>query len=106
MNPRDSSRYRFTVEVKNHLDNVGKERNRKRELSRKANMLVLALFFLSFFLVMTLFGWSANFLALGTSLIVVALALFWFTRDKVYLVFGLGMILAAVLYFMNSLGYI
>lgn len=105
MDPRDTSKYGFTVEAKNHLDNARKEKSRIK-IGRKEGIVAFALLFLSYFLVIVLFGWTALSEAAKVSSIVFFLTLFWFTKGKAFLIIGLLMIIASVVYYADSLGYI
>lgn len=106
MDPRDTFRYRITVEPKNHLSSAKKDKSNGRDLSWKEAIVVFALLCLTVFLVIAVFGSDAVLMGWAASLIVFSLICYWFYRAKYMLVIAITMILYFIWYFWDNLSYI
>lgn len=68
-------------------------KNKGKEMDEKEKWMIFAAFLLSFLLITIIFGWSTVYWAFGISLAVANLAIFWFKREKIYI---LGVIVLAL----------
>ncbi|MBU7019221.1 MAG: hypothetical protein HXS44_17055 [Theionarchaea archaeon] len=68
------------------------KKNKRRELSRRDELMTIAAFSFSFLLIIGIFGVSIIFRAFMVSLIVICFLTSWFRRDKIFFLSTFGLV--------------